>query len=332
MFIAQSTRPGTHFWTYVLEYLSGLLLILLAVLIGQLPFTLVVKAKWNADGNPGFNIPSNKIMTILESNWSLFLMLLSYVVILLAIFFVARKVHKQTILSLTTSRKRVDWSRIWFSFGIWAAFTVVSTLIMYWGNPADFVLAFKPIPFLILFVIATILIPFQTSSEEYLFRGYLMQGLGVVTRNRWLPLVLTSVSFGLLHMLNPEVDKIGPIIMVYYIGTGFFLGILTLMDEGMELALGFHAANNLLTALLVTSDWTVFQTHSIFKDVSEPEAGVDVLLPVVVIFPILLFIFSKKYGWTDWPQKLTGKVDVPSAQTPHSNTTAYGNNDHSDLS
>jgi hypothetical protein len=32
---------------------------------------------------------------------------------------------------------------------------------------------------------------------------------------------------------------------VYYIGTGLFLGILTLMDE-MELALGFHAANNLV--------------------------------------------------------------------------------------
>jgi hypothetical protein len=32
---------------------------------------------------------------------------------------------------------------------------------------------------------------------------------------------------------------------VYYIGTGLFLGI-TLMDEGMELALGFHAANNLV--------------------------------------------------------------------------------------
>jgi hypothetical protein len=44
------------------------------------------------------------------------------------------------------------------------------------------------------------------------------------------------------------------------------------MDEGMELALGFHAANNLV-GLLVTSDWSAFQTHSIFKDVSEPEAG-----------------------------------------------------------
>ena len=84
--------------------------------------------------------------------------------------------------------------------------------------------------------------------------------------------------------------------MVYYIGTGLFLGIITLMDEGMELALGFHAANNLFTALLVTSDWTAMQTESILKDVAEPELSyIDLVLPVFIIFPILILIFSKIY-------------------------------------
>ena len=151
----------------------------------------------------------------------------------------------------------------------------------------------------------------QTSFEEYFFRGYMMQGLGVLVKNRWFPLILTSVIFGLMHMANPEVDKLGPIIMVYYIGTGLFLGIITLMDEGLELALGFHAANNLITALLVTADWTAFQTDSILRDVSEPSAGVDILIPVLVVFPIILFIFSKKYGWKNWTEKLTGKIEKP---------------------
>jgi hypothetical protein len=71
------------------------------------------------------------------------------------------------------------------------------------------------------------------------------------------------------------------------------MGIVTLMDEGMELALGFHAANNLVGALLISSDWSAFQTNSIFKDISEPSAGLDVIFPVV-IYPILLYIFSKK--------------------------------------
>ena len=148
----------------------------------------------------------------------------------------------------------------------------------------------------------------QTSFEEYLFRGHMMQGLGLATNSRLIPLIVTSVMFGLMHIANPEVGKIGYIIMLYYIGTGFFLGIMTLMDEGLELALGFHAANNLVGALLLTADWTAFQTNSILKDLSEPSAGFDVLTPVFIIFPILLFIFSRVYKWKNWKEKLTGKL------------------------
>jgi membrane protease YdiL (CAAX protease family) len=96
--------------------------------------------------------------------------------------------------------------------------------------------------------------------------------------------------------------------MIFYIGTGLFLGIITLMDEGLELALGFHAANNLFGALLVTADWTAFQTNSIYRDIAEPALGWDILVPVFVIFPLLLYIFSKKYGWKNWKDRLTGKV------------------------
>lgn len=319
MFIAQAIRPGNHFW----KYLLGLVIIFMASLMGQTPFGIAVFVKSMNDGN-GFNINAENMMSILEPNLTLFLILISYVATLGAVFLVAKNLHGQSIVSLTTSRKKIDWNRVFFSFSVWGIFTIVTTAIAYLATPEDFVVNFKPVPFLILLVIGTLLIPIQTSSEEYIFRGYLMQGLGFAG-NKWLPLLLTSVIFGSLHLMNPEVTKMGYIILIYYIGTGLFLGILTLMDEGMELALGFHAANNLVGALLVTSDWTVFQTHSILKDTSEPSAGVDVLLPVVVVFPILLFIFSKKYGWTNWAEKLTGKIDT----NPLSNTktTAYGNHD-----
>ena len=136
----------------------------------------------------------------------------------------------------------------------------------------------------------------------------MMQGIGIMAKNKWMPLLITSVLFGMMHLGNPEVGKLGYGIMVYYIGTGLFLGILTLMDEGLELALGFHAANNLLGALLVTADWTAFQTNSIYKDMSEPELGWDVFVPVLIIYPVFLIILSKKYGWNDWKERLTGKV------------------------
>jgi membrane protease YdiL (CAAX protease family) len=40
------------------------------------------------------------------------------------------------------------------------------------------------------------------------------------------PLLMTSVIFGGMHIFNPEVSKIGYIILVYYIGTGLLWGLL----------------------------------------------------------------------------------------------------------
>ncbi|WP_300568000.1 type II CAAX endopeptidase family protein [Flavobacterium sp.] len=239
----------------------------------------------------------------------------------LGLLFWVKFVHGQSITSLTTGRSKIDWSRVFFSFGLWSVITIILTAMAYFMEPESFVVNFNPRPFFIFLALAVILVPLQTSFEEYFFRGYLMQGLGVVTNSRLIPFLTTSILFGLMHITNPEVEKLGYISMVYYIGTGLFLGILTLMDDGLELSLGFHAANNLIGALLVTSDWSVFQTHSILKDISEPAAGFDIFAPVLIIFPILLYIFSKKYNWTNWKEKLTGKLQVVSLENAQNDTT-----------
>ncbi|WP_313805692.1 CPBP family intramembrane glutamic endopeptidase [Flavobacterium sp.] len=242
------------------------------------------------------------------TNVTFVMMVLPLSIFCLGLLFWVKFLHGQSIRSLTTARKKVDWSRIFFAFFLWGSITTILTVAAYYASPEDFVINFELKPFLTFLVLAIILIPLQTSFEEFLFRGYLMQGIGVFTGSRLIPFVVTSVLFGLMHIANPEVGKLGMTIMIYYIGTGFFLGLITLMDDGLELALGFHAANNLVGALLVTADWTAFQTNSIFKDISEPSAGFDVILPVFIVFPILTFIFAKKYKWTDWNQKLFGKL------------------------
>ncbi|MDI6033784.1 CPBP family intramembrane metalloprotease [Flavobacterium sp. LB2P84] len=303
MFIEQGIKSDNHFWKYIL----GSLVIICASLVGQLPLLMGMLYETIYNGKP-YPTSNEAVMRFFDSNLTLFLILISFVFIMLGIVLVVRNLHGQTMLSVTTSREKIDWKRVGFSFMIWSVFTIVSTLLFYFSNPTDFVFNFKPIPFAILVVIGVVLIPIQTSSEEYIFRGYLMQGFANLAKNKWFPLLMTSVIFGGMHVFNPEVAKIGYIVLVYYIGTGLLLGIMTLMDEGMELALGFHAANNLVGALLVTSDWSAFQTNSIFKDISDPSAGLDVIVPVVLIYPILLFIFSKKYNWTNWKEKLTGNI------------------------
>ena len=305
MFLEQGIKPENKFW----KYLLGSLLIFVASFVGQIPLSAVVLFETFFNKKP---YPKNDeiLMKMFEPNLTLFLIMISFVFALTGVYYVVTKLHNQSFLSVTTSRKKIDIKRILFSFLLWAGVSILSFLYVYFKSPENFIWNFKLIPFLILVLIGTILIPIQTSTEEYVFRGYLMQGFANLAKNKWFPLLMTSLVFGSMHWFNPEVTKMGNIIMIYYIGTGLFLGIITLMDEGIELALGFHAANNLVGALLITSDWSVFQTHSLFIDKSEPSAGFDVILPVVIIYPILLFIFSKKYNWNNWKAKLTGDINI----------------------
>ncbi|MFD1613816.1 CPBP family intramembrane glutamic endopeptidase [Gelatiniphilus marinus] len=308
-YIQQAYKVLHDWW----RYLVGTILVFFAwQLIGMIPLMLTIGIKIvNGDKIPG-DIP--QMVSLLGNNLFLFLMLFSFAIGLAGLFFTTKFLHNQSITHLTTARKKIDWKRFWFIFFLWGIVSSGFVLIDYFFlAPENYILNFKWQPFLILCVIAIVLVPLQTSFEEYFFRGYLMQGFGVVLKNKWAPLLITSVGFGLLHIANPEVEKLGYIIMVYYIGTGLFLGIITLMDEGLELALGFHAANNLFTALLVTADWTAFQTDSILKDISDPEKMglAEIFVPVFVIFPIFLFILSKKYNWTNWKERLLGNVVEP---------------------
>ena len=309
MYIEQAFKGLHESWKYVVGFI--VVFVIATQIIGAMPLMGAIAYKTLETGNMIDMSDMSNVYSLFDSNTTLLLILIPFVVGFVALFLWVKFLHKLDFKSLTTSRKKIDWKRVIFSFLLWGGITIFMIVLDYQLSPENYQWNFEFNKFIVLVIIAVLLVPIQTSFEEYLFRGYLMQGIGIAAKNKWVPLLVTSFIFGMMHIANPEVAKIGYIIMVYYIGTGLFLGILTLMDEGMELALGFHAANNLITALLVTANWTAFQTDSILKDMSEPTAGVDVLIPGIVVFPILLFIFSKKYQWSDWKEKLTGNVLPP---------------------
>lgn len=302
-YIQQAFTGKIGFWKYLIIpglFMGLMVLNFLAIELLNLDVEAIMKSEIAKKGANRFLVEN----------------LIPFVVGLAALFFWVKYVHKQSIVSLTTSRKKIDWKRIWFAFFFWGIVSSGIVLLDYFMYPENYINNFNMEKFTILAIIAILLIPIQTSFEEYLFRGYIMQGVGALVKNRWLPLILTSVVFGVMHIANPEVGKLGYFIMVYYIGTGFFLGIMTLMDEGLELALGFHAANNLFTALLVTTDWTAFQTDSILKDISDPGTSglAEIIVPVFIIFPIILFIFSRMYKWSNWKEKLFGSIEKPAEE------------------
>jgi len=154
-----------------------------------------------------------------------------------------------------------------------------------------------------------------------------MQQVGIMVRNRWFPLLLTSLIFGLFHSANPEVAEMGFGVMVFYIGTGLLLGIMTLMDDGMELALGFHFGNNVMAALLVTTDFSALQTDALFKYSGAEETSAmlsEMIVSIAITYPVILLILARKYEWANWKEKLTGKINIYGNDIPQK---AHGQSD-----
>ena len=242
------------------------------------------------------------------------LTLVSFAFFLFPLFFIVNVFHNQSITQFTTSRKKIDFRRISFSFLVYGGIIAGTFFLEYFMNPSAYAWNFQPHRFFVLCLLALFLFPVQIGFEEYFFRGYFMQWLGFLSRNRWVPLFLSSILFGLAHSANPEVAEMGWGIMVFYIGMGFLLGIVTLMDDGLELALGIHFANNFFACILSSSEWSSLQTPALFKEISAPSFGFFTILIEMSLYLLTILILAKKYKWTNWKEKLFGRISVPQSE------------------
>jgi hypothetical protein len=66
----------------------------------------------------------------------------------------------------------------------------------------------------------------------------------------------------------------------------------------MELALGIHCANNIISSLMVTSPNTVLKTDALFVTAQESPSGE--LLLWLIMATITFLIFWRKYRWKNF--------------------------------
>ena len=146
-------------------------------------------------------------------------------------------------------------------------------------------------------IIAVAVVP--AIVEELFFRGYLIQGLSQIFKNGIIPLMISSLLFGLAHMSNPEVQKFGWSIMLsYYVIFALFMGCITFLDEGLELAIGIHFANNMISGLLVSTRDSVLKPYSILETKNE-----NPYLELICWFfmaGLTFLVFVKKYKWNNF--------------------------------
>jgi membrane protease YdiL (CAAX protease family) len=287
------------------SYLLGIALIISVYLLGSC--FLILDLQWNFGIESFDGISQKEIVRILGNNRFLALLIVPFLFVALFLVIHTKFVHKRTVLSIFSGRKTFDWKRVLFSFSL--LFSVLSLFLFFQYLSSDsLIFQFDLQKFIPLFFIAIFLLPIQTSCEEILFRSYILQGIKMRTKKNSIAVLISGLMFGAIHIGNPEIAKIGYHIIVYYMLVGVFLALISFFDNGIELALGYHAANNVFAALMITNNWQAFQTDAVFMDISDPGMGLDTIIGILFILPLVFFIFYKKYKWHSlkemWQDKL----------------------------
>lgn len=310
MYFKQAKDGENEWWMY----LGTILCLALGYAIGQYP--LVWAQSSAIESNPDIGTAQleefgrRMDFSILHMDSNVGLLLLFTIFIVATVFFLlaVKYVHQKSLKGLITHRSKINWPKVFFGLIVWLVLLGIFEVFNYIANPQDYFLNVQWGKVFWLLLICIAILPIQTTLEELVFRSYLMKGFGLVASHKWIPLVITSILFGLVHSTNPEIAKYGVVPMqLYYVSAGLLLGIMTIMDDGLELAIGVHAATNIYGALFMSYEGSVLQTDSIWR---MTEVNAWVMVVTFVISGIIFLLLSKKmFDWSAW-SKLTDKIEL----------------------
>lgn len=287
MYLKQAFKGKNKFVLYLLTTI----ILLFSSFIGALPMKMVLYIK-----EIEF-IDISNLASKIDLNLLLILNIIPFLICCISLYLCVKYLHKKKFKYILTARNSFDFKRALKGAAIWGIIILITMIPDIFNNNSSLVFNYQPDKFYLLILICLLILPFQTSLEELLFRGYYMQGTAVTVKNRWMPLIITSIIFGLLHSANPEVAAFGFwVAMPNYIIMGFILGITAIMDDGLELPLGMHFANNFVGAILITNKNSALQTPALFIDSNPSMSYMDTIIITICGLGFIL-ICSKLFKW-----------------------------------
>ncbi len=220
----------------------------------------------------------------------------SYGIFSLLFYLCIRFIHKRQFISLINTRKKIIWVKILKGAGLWAGIMLIYTVISLIFNDGSLSFNFNLMPFLFLLILSLLVFPIQASFEEIFFRGYLMQAFGLITKKPVIPLILTSLIFGLIHFYNGTDLNMSISIVISALILGLMLGIIVLGENGLETAMGAHIANNMFVALFLnSSDSGLGGLPSLITtQTTNSYSGIPVLILMAATMLIIIFWNKKK--------------------------------------
>jgi membrane protease YdiL (CAAX protease family) len=306
-------EKDNSFWKYIVV---AIVTFIVMQIVGGIFAAIVIVVHVLGQGGGFTPEMANNIKSLydigLSENVVLVLMLFPFAAGLLTAWLLIRGMHRQTFAETVNGREAIRWNRVFVGFGVWFVLMAVFLVGTYIVSPDNFGVQFDAGKFVSLLIISLLFIPFQATFEEYIFRGYIAQGVGAWTKNRWLVVVIPALLFGLMHYANNEVKEHGFwVAMPPYIIFGLFFGLIAVLDDGIELPIGIHAANNLFACLFVTNGASSLRTPAIFYQ--ETIFHLADTVGLVVAASLAVIWLSRKYQWNF--DVLNKRIEAPREET-----------------
>ena len=295
----ENAREGKNHWLLYLALLAIGYVAAQIPSIAALPYFIISGVgRGNINPTDDFAHQIQNSMRIFNSLPGFAILMLSFVFWFGAIWLLFKPFHKRDRVTLISGEKRFRFGR--FCLGV-GGYSVIASLItfvsLFFSPETDISFHFDGTKYIIFVILAIIFVPFQTGCEELIFRGYLMQGLGLCTKSKMWALVITSVVFGLMHSINPEVFEFGFFKAIpIFILMGAMLGFFTVIDDGIEFSWGIHFINNFVAFTIFGNEGNTYGASPLFVQAKEEFSFAMWLTPVLVTI-VMYALFHKKLGW-----------------------------------
>lgn len=192
-------------------------------------------------------------------------------------------------------RKRVGdilgawtWRGYLLGFGVWLPVLVVSALIDFAIAPSGFRFIGGPqVAPLIIMALAGLAI--QTFAEEFVFRGYLTQGLVLAFKQPLVAALVSGLLFGAMHIPNGAPQAASAAVF------GVVLALIAIRTGGIAFTSGLHLANNLFAAVVLVSSSDAFRdSPGLFVQDTPQLMWWDAVLGSVALILLALVMFRRR--------------------------------------
>jgi len=183
---------------------------------------------------------------------------------------------------------RWRWSLVGKGFALWFGVVTLSVLLDFALRPKGFSVA--PAIRAPLFILwAAPALALQTFTEEFIFRGWITQGLVRAFKRPWVASLISGLIFGAAHVPNGRVQAASATVL------GVVFVYMAIKTGGLALGWGVHLVNNLFAGIVVVSSSDVFNgAPGLFYQNTPGLEGVDLMFNVAAPLIAAWFLLRKR--------------------------------------